>query len=292
MLQQTAGFRFGGPLTQTVKKLLIINGGIFLFQQFCNLFFPGVIENFFGLSQTGLISNFMIWQIFTYMFLHGGWFHIIFNLLVLWMFGGDLEDRWGKNLFLHYYIFSGVGAGVFIAIINYILYSNYGLSPPTIGASGAIFGILLAYALTWPNREVLLYFLIPVKVKYLIIGLGVMEFFGTLSTVSGSGGNISHIGHLGGIISGYIYIVYKSKKQSSENLFSKGISTYFNQKLKDKRIKKKQKEIETRIKAKKIIDNLLEKIARDGMSSLSPNERRNLEWARKHYYPENGDIVH
>ena len=126
--------------------------------------------------------------------------------------------------------------------------------------------------------------------KYLLIGVGRLEFFGTISSSMGSAGNISHIGHLGGIISGFIYILYKGnrpqivKPSSSEGT----IGRY----LKKERLKKKQEEINKRIKAKNIIDKLLEKIAKEGMSALTPKEKKDLEWARRHYYPNEGDILH
>ncbi|MCU0820939.1 MAG: rhomboid family intramembrane serine protease [Spirochaetes bacterium] len=255
---------------------------------------PGLIERMFGLSHTGIFYEFKLWQPFTYMFIHGGWMHIIFNLIALWMFAGELEQMWGSRAFLRYYLFSGLGAGFFIIIMNFIVYNRYGYAPVTIGASGAIYGILLAYGITWPNREVLLYFVLPVKIKYLIIAFGLMEFFGTLSSAVGSGGNISHIGHLGGLISGYIYILYSrsgGKDDPEKSSYNKNINM-INEFLRKERLKRKQLEIDDRIEAKKIIDILLEKIAREGMSSLSPKERKQLEWARKHYYPADGDTVH
>ena len=219
MYGQNVKLRLGGPITPIVKKLLILNGAIFLFQQFIGLIYPNVIERIFGLHHIGLLYEFKIWQLFTYMFLHGGWLHIIFNLIALWMFAGELEQLWGSKLFLKYYIYSGTGAGLFIALMNYIIFSRYQVSPVTIGASGAIYAILLAYGLTWPNREVLLYFIIPVKIKYLVIGFGLIEFFGTLSSAAGTGSNISHIGHLGGLISGLFFIV--TRKKSSGRSYKK-----------------------------------------------------------------------
>jgi len=288
---RNVNIRFGGPLTPTVKKLMIINGGIFLLQQFTGLVKPNMLEYFFGLSHIGLFHEFKLWQVFTYMFLHGGWLHIIFNLIALWMFAGELEQVWGKKQFLRYYLYSGIGAGIFIALMNYFVFTNYHINPVTIGASGAIYAILLAYGLTWPNREVLLYFLFPVKMKYLVIVFGLIEFFGTLSSAAGTGGNISHVGHLGGLISGFIFIMYRTKFSTGKKASTKNINP-LNTSLKKIRLKKKKKEIETRIKAKEIIDELLEKIAKSGMSSLSPDEKKRLEWARKHYYPEGNDTVH
>ena len=175
-----------------VKKLLIINAAIFLVQQFFRIFMPGYLEDLFGLSHEGLVFQFRVWQVFTYMFLHAGWMHVIFNLLALWMFAGELELLWGSRFFLRFYLLCGTGAGLFIAAMNGIAFQEYGQSPVTIGASGAIYGILLAYGMTWPNREVLLYFLFPIRMKYLVLAFGLIEFFGTLSTVYGAGKHQPH----------------------------------------------------------------------------------------------------
>lgn len=288
MYQKNVSMRFGGPMTPGVKWLMILNGGIFLIQQIAGLVAPNMLEAVFGVSHDGFIGSFMIWQPFTYMFLHGGWMHIFFNLLALWMFAGELELVWGRTKFIRYYMLSGLGAGLFIAFMNYIAFLKYGSSAVTIGASGAIYAILLAYAVLWPNREVLLYFLIPVKIKYLVIAFGLMEFFGTLSSSSGTGGNISHIGHLGGIISGFILIkLMRRPAVSGQNKIS-----FFENLNKKNRLNAKKKVIDNRIEAKRIIDELLGKIARSGMSSLTPDEKKKLEWARKHYYPSNEDILH
>lgn len=278
-------------MTSGVKLLMAVNVAVFLVQMIFNKIIPnGMMEYIFGLSHDGFIGNFMLWQPFTYMFLHGGWMHIIFNLLGLWMFAGELELVWGRDKFIRYYLLSGIGAGFFIALMNYAVFNIYG-SPydkiVTIGASGAIYAILLAYAVLWPNREVLLYFLIPVKMKYLVLVFGLIEFFSTFSSNPG-GGNISHIGHLGGIITGFLLIKIMRGSASKNN---KKISFFENFKKK-KRVSSKQKVIDKRIEAKKIIDELLGKIARNGMSSLTQDEKRKLEWARKHYYPSNDDILH
>ena len=288
MYQKNVSLRFGGPMTPGVKWLMIINGAVFLIQQIAGLIIPNGMEYIFGVSHDGFINNFMIWQPFTYMFLHGGWMHIFFNLLGIWMFAGELELVWGRIKFIRYYMLSGLGAGLFIALMNYIAFINYGSSAVTIGASGALYAVLLAYAILWPDREVMLYFLFPVKIKYLVLGFGLMEFFGTLSSTAGTGGNISHIGHLGGIISGFILIrLMRSSKSLNKNRVS-----FFEKFRKRNRLTKKKKVIDDRIEAKRIIDELLGKIAKSGMSSLTQDEKKKLEWARRHYYPSNDDILH
>jgi membrane associated rhomboid family serine protease len=290
---QNINIRIGGPMTPMVKRLMIINAAVFLIQKFVELAMPGLMEANFGLSHIGLLHEFKLWQLFTYMFLHGSWMHIIFNLLGLWMFAGELENRWGSGFFLRYYLYCGVLAGLFIAGMNSLLFSRYMVNPVTIGASGAIYGILLAYGITWPNREVYLYFLIPVRIKYLVLVFGLIEFFGTLNSATAQGGNISHIGHLGGLISGLLIILYHRKKAfRKKSLSGNTVPNPFSSLLKKVRLRRKRHEIDTRIQAKRIIDELLEKIARHGMSSLSAEEKKNLEWARKHYYPEGNDTVH
>jgi len=289
MYQRNVGIRIGGPITPGVKLIMIINGIVFIIQKFADIIMPAnFMEYTFGISYIGIFRDLMIWQPLTYMFLHGGWLHIIFNLIALWMFAGELEIAWGRKKFLRYYIFSGIGAGLFISLMNYIAYTYYGSTPVTIGASGAIYAILLAYAMLWPNREVLLYFILPIKIKYLVLAFGIMEFFGTLSSAAGAGGNISHIGHLGGIITGFFLVKYMSESKSP----TKKGDSFFESLNKKSRLENKKKVIDSRIEAKRIIDTLLEKIAREGMDSLTPEERKNLEWARKNYYHSNNDTLH
>lgn len=288
MYQTSPSIRFGGPLTPGVKKLLIINISVFLIQQISGLVSDsGLPEMIFGLSHEGFINRLMLWQPLTYMFMHGGWLHIFFNLLGLWMFAGEVENYLGEKRFIRFYIISGLGAGLFIALMNYYVYLSYGFSGVTIGASGALYAILIAYAMLWPDREVLLYFLFPIKIKYLLLAYGLFEFFGTLSTAAGKAGNISHIGHLGGLAAGYFLI--RSYRSPS---FKKSASFSFIENFRKKRrLKKKRKEIDERIEAKKIIDTLLIKIAREGMSSLSADEKKKLDWARNHYSAGN-DTIH
>jgi membrane associated rhomboid family serine protease len=296
MRAQQMSFRLGGPITPVVKKIMIINASVFLVQELAGIFAPGALEPLFGLNHQGLVGELRLWQLVTYMFLHGGWFHIIFNLLGMWMFAGELENHWGSRLFLKYYLYTGIGAGIFIAAMNYMLQLRYGGSlpsyqPTTIGASGALYGLLLAFGMIWPNREVLLYFLFPIKMKYLVIIFGLLEFFGTLSSIQAPAGNISHIGHVGGIASGLVFLLAARTRKGARTGARSGRGTSPGL-LKKYRLRKKQREISERIEAKAIIDRLLEKIARQGMSSLTSEERKNLEWARRHYYPEKNETIH
>ena len=189
---------FGGPATRTVKSLIIINIAVFISQLvFRYLFDSRQIEEVFGLSPLSVTYKLALWQFVSYMFLHGSIGHIFFNMLTLYMFGNELVRYWGPRQFLVYYFVTGIGAGVCSWIV-----SMYSISI-VIGASGAIYGLLLAYGLSYPNRIVYLNFLFPIRVKWLVIIMGVVAF---LSSITGSDPGVASIAHLGGMIIGYIYL--------------------------------------------------------------------------------------
>ncbi|OGL43605.1 MAG: hypothetical protein A2W05_08500 [Candidatus Schekmanbacteria bacterium RBG_16_38_10] len=210
-------FSFGYPVTPVIKKLIIANVAVFLLQFLSSY----KIIYLFGLVPYMVIREFYFWQLFTYQFLHGGLFHILFNMLALWMFGGDLERIWGAASFLKYYFLCAVGAGVCTVIFLPTSMS------PTIGASGAIYGILMAYGMLFPDRMVYLYFMFPIKVKHFVILMGAIALF---SSMSASESGVAHIAHLGGMIFGYLYL---------KNWDIKGIFRQAYLKLKYKRLKRK-----------------------------------------------------
>lgn len=182
-----------GMMTPGVKNLLLANIAVFIVQ----ILAPSLVENkYFILVPQLVFKKLYLWQLVTYMFLHGGLGHIFFNMFALWMFGIELERTWGTKEFLKYYFLTGIGAGIFIA-----LFSSY----PTIGASGAVYGVLAAFALFFPDRYVYLYFLFPIKMKYLALGLGLIEFLSSYRAADG----IAHVAHLGGMIIGFFYLRYK-----------------------------------------------------------------------------------
>lgn len=197
-------------ITPGVKLLVLVCAGVFLAQALVDLLLgfamTARLNHFFGLVPRGVIPGLRLWQPFTYIFLHGGLFHLLINMLILWMFGRDLEQVWGKRRFLNYFFLCGVGAGLLTVIVK-LLPEIWGRTPsdiPTIGASGAIFGILIANAILFPDRRI---WLIPLPVtipmRPYVAVMGAIEFFGTL----GAGGdNISHICHLGGMLIGWLYL--------------------------------------------------------------------------------------
>jgi membrane associated rhomboid family serine protease len=178
-----------------IKKLMIIMGAVYLLQ----MVFNGWINYYFGLIPVLVWKKYYLWQLATYIFLHGGITHILFNLLALWMFGGELESLWGSRKFLRYFLFCGIGAGICTVILTPYQFI------PVIGASGAIYGILLAFGWFFPNRLIYIYFLFPIPAKYMVIIFGLIELF---SSMQGTGGGIAHLTHLGGLLFGLVYMVY------------------------------------------------------------------------------------
>jgi membrane associated rhomboid family serine protease len=160
-----AGIFYVPGFPKGVKWLLISNVAVFLLGFFAQLVRLDRPLGIFALIPVEVVKDFFVWQLATYLFLHGGFGHIIWNMLALWMFGADLERAWGTRRFIQFYFFCGIGAGVCVVVANYLLPWGNPLIP-TIGSSGAIFGILLAYAMMYPDRTILWGFLIPIQVLF------------------------------------------------------------------------------------------------------------------------------
>jgi membrane associated rhomboid family serine protease len=193
----------GSFFPQGVKWLLISNIALFVLYFFANVSGYGALFNPFALVPRDVLFGFSLWQFVTYMFLHdpNGFGHILFNMLTLWMFGADLESDWGTRRFLKYYFLCGIGAGICVVVAN-VLFSPT-LLTRTIGASGAIYGLLLAFGMLYPDRQVMFSFLFPIKAKYFVMILGAIAF---MSSIAASGGGVSHVAHLGGMIFGYLFL--------------------------------------------------------------------------------------
>ena len=189
---------FGPPLTRMVKYLVLATSATFLLTYLpAQIFGWASPFAWFGLRPYDVTHNLYVWQPVTYLFLHAGFFHIIFNLFALWMFGADLESRWGGHQFLFYYFLTGIGAGLFNVVLE-----PSGLTT-TIGCSGAVFGLLLAYGVLFPDRPIFRYFIIPVKAKWFVLIMGLIEFASSFET---PGSGVSHVAHLGGMLFGYLYL--------------------------------------------------------------------------------------
>lgn len=182
-----------------LKWLLISNTLVYIVYYLGGRSLSGMMTTLFSLYAAGVVRGLYVWQLFTYMFLHGGIWHLLFNMLTLWFFGSQLERDWGTRRFLKYYFLCGIAAGVCVLAVNMAV-GDWGT--PTIGASGAIFGVLVAFGVLYPNQTVLMSFLFPIKAKYMVLIYAGIELLMTFGPNTG----VSTIAHLGGMAFGYIYL--------------------------------------------------------------------------------------
>jgi membrane associated rhomboid family serine protease len=262
-------FGFGPSLSPTIRFLLAANISVFVLQMMLG---GDAFERFFGLVPDKVLGSLHIWQLVTYMFLHSGISHIFWNMLILWMFGSEISTLWGRRAFLQYYLTTGIGAGLVYVLLMPLL-DPRSADAPLIGASGACFGILTAYGLLFPERRVLLWFLIPIKVKVLVVGVGLMELLAIWNA-----DNIGHLAHLGGILFGVLYL--RGGRAWVDGLFRA---------RRKSRAGKRFHVVDDpprdgggdRVKQSDV-DDILEKISREGLGSLTPREQEILRRASKH----------
>jgi membrane associated rhomboid family serine protease len=195
-------YSFGpGPWTRGVKAIILANIAVFLVA----VFVP-TVTIYLGLTPAAVFRELWVWQPVTYMFVHRQPFHILFNMLAAWMFGVELERMWGTREFVKYYLITGIGAGLTTMVVSLL---PFAFADPvyysvTIGASGAVYGLLLAYALYYPNRPLFFFPIpIPIAAKYFVLILGAFAF---LSSLSAASSGIAHAAHLGGLVVGYAYL--------------------------------------------------------------------------------------
>jgi membrane associated rhomboid family serine protease len=195
----TVGFG-PGPLTPAVRALIVLNVAGYLL----SLAVPRV-SLWLGLVPALVVERWWIWQPVSYMFLHGGLFHLLFNMLVLWMFGVDLERLWGTRFFARFYFVAGIGAA-FTTLLASLLpfgFADTLYASVTVGASGAIYGLLVAFAMMYPHRPIYMYFLFPIPARVFVLIVGAISF---LSSISDAGDGVAHATHLGGLVVGYLYL--------------------------------------------------------------------------------------
>ncbi len=295
------GFSLFPPV---IKSLLIITGSVFLLQTLLNsLTFDGIpgwyiINRWFalnplnGIDAAGNSYNFQVWQLITYQFMHGGFGHILFNMFALWMFGIEIENLWGSKKFLFFYLFSGVIAGLFYLLLSPLI----GIPPAvTIGASGAVYGVMIAFGLFFPDRPIYLYFFIPIKAKYLIAGLVIFE----LMFVNSAGSNIARLAHIGGALAGFLFIMFDKdsyislKRTLNWNFHLNGRNNFFSNLQNPFRKEESNVEEaefyelkdETKTKDEQIsqseIDRILDKISESGYKNLTEEEKKILFEASK-----------
>jgi len=195
-------YSFGpGGITPAVKWIIWANVAAFIVSVLSQRTF-----DFFGLKPQAVIEHAWIWQPATYMFLHAGLFHILFNMLGIWMFGVELERLWGTRFFIRYYAITGVGAAITTLLVSLLPFAITAATykAVTVGASGALYGLLMAYAMYFPDRPILMFLLFPIPAKFFVIIIGAISFL----SATGAGGTtgVAHTAHLGGMIFGYLYL--------------------------------------------------------------------------------------
>jgi len=245
-----------------VKWLIIANVSVFLLQNIIAAAFRFPIAAILGLNANAVLHG-MVWQLATYMFLHLDLMHILWNMFALWMFGRDIEQTGGTRSFLSLYFFSGVGAG----LLSFL--TSLGSNTTTIGASGAIFGILVAFGMMFPNRIVLVFFMFPMRARNFVILFGLLELYMTVSA-GAYGGGIARFAHLGGILFGYIYVKYGHTFRFSLPKIKVNIGSARRQKKEEDWLRFIEEEV----------DPILDKISREGIHTLSRKERKILKKAR------------
>ncbi len=187
-----------------LKWLLIVNISLFILSYILQASGVSPFLQNFALVPAQVVQTFAVWQLVTYMFLHAGIGHILWNMLGLWMFGAELERLWGTKKFLQFYFLCGIAAGLTVVIMAYLF---GGTNTSTVGASGAIYGVLMAYGLTFPDRTILFGFLFPIKSKYFVMIIGAILFLQSYTaTVGGQSTGIAVIAHLGGLVAGYLFL--------------------------------------------------------------------------------------
>ncbi len=278
------GFSFFPPV---IKYLMLSNIAVFILTtllgtiQISGVQLDDVILNLFALNP--LHGGFQVWQLVTYMFMHGGLMHLVMNMLPLWMFGMELENDWGAKKFLTYYVICGIGAGLTNLFIG-PLFSSVG---PTVGASGAIFGVLLAFGMLYPDRPVFMYFLLPMRARYFVVLYIILE----LMALRGPDDGIAHFAHLGGAAVGFLYILIDRKDNFGKQLWRKTQQRFRTPEYAERYSASPREEVsdakyhdvgeDNNHVTQQHIDEILDKISQNGYQSLSEEEKRILFEASK-----------
>jgi membrane associated rhomboid family serine protease len=198
-----------------VKWLILTNAAAFLVMALLGAFagnLANVVEYILSLVPDRVLHGW-IWQMVTYSFLHAGILHILFNMLGLWWFGAPLEMDWGKNRFLEFYVFCVMGAALTTIAVSYTGVGGITPQTPTIGASGGVLGILMAFGMLYGEQEILLYFLLPIKAKYFVAGIAFLQLINAIQAARpGHGQSIAYVCHLGGLLFGFLYVKFVPRR--------------------------------------------------------------------------------
>ncbi len=279
---------FGSTMTPVVKNLILANVVVFMLQTVTGGGLTGrlgLLDQWFTFVPRLAIFDLQVWRFVTYMFLHGGLFHILFNMFALWMFGSQIERLWGSRTFLIYYFVCGIGGAVTYGIFNLAGMEAY---IPMLGASGAVYGILLAYGLTYPDSVILIFMVVPMKAKYAVVLFGFIELMSTMGSHGSSG--VAHLAHLGGMVAGFIFLRWTVPTLARGGALG-GLGEAFRRAKARRRVRVVRPEGDGRRgnpdqgtrnhgdADQEQIDLILDKISREGLQSLTHEEQEILRRA-------------
>jgi len=274
MAYSSSGFRnpFGFAVTPWVKRLLIANGAVFLL-----VFALRGLLPYLAFTPAEVLSR--PWTLLTYMFVHGGFFHLLFNMLGVFFFGPPLEERWGSTEFIRFFLVCGIGGALLSLLFPHV---------PIVGASAAVYGILVAYAMYWPDNQIYIWGILPVKAKWLVLFLiGLSVFY----TVAGGASHVAHLAHLGGAAAGFLYlksgwgpsawgpILPRRRRRNIAVVQSSDAGRP------GARAPQSGPSVDVRKETASLdeIDRILDKISAGGLESLTDAERRRLDEASRRY---------
>ncbi len=262
-----------GFLGTAVGRIIVVTLGVFFLQNLLP-----IVNTLFALTPKLAVERLFVWQIGTYMFLHGGFWHLFFNMIILWFFGNMVESVWGSRRFLRYYLACGIGGALLHMVFEY--------NASVVGASGAVFGLYLATAMMFPDSYVYLYFLIPVKVKYFVIGLAVLQLANGIAGPTG----IAYFAHIGGMLAGLFFFRGEIMRRAG---FARGPRPRWKPSVSEQRRGVDPQGGNERSRAEEPrsgdnIDSILDKISAKGYDNLTPTEKRILEnYSRQPRDPSN-----
>ncbi|MBV9772322.1 MAG: rhomboid family intramembrane serine protease [Gemmatimonadetes bacterium] len=271
-----------------MKRLLIANTAVWVVDAVLGLFhYGGLVQ--WALAFVPAATLYRPWTILTYMFVHGSFFHLLFNMLGLFFFGPQLEERWGSREFIKFYLIAGLGGALLSCLMPRV---------PIIGASAAVYGVMLAYAMYWPDNQVYIYGIFPVKVKWLVAAIVVISIFSALSP--SGGGGVAHLAHLGGFATAFLYLkspwapsawgpsISTPKKPRARAKAKTGLAAHWPGQAASKPAAPQNPPGATRTRPDEQallddVDRILEKISARGLGSLTDEERQRLDEVSRRY---------
>ena len=269
-MYRDSGQGFSFTVTPVVKRLLLVNAIVFGFTMLAG---PSFTLEWLAFRPDHALTRF--WGVFTYMFVHGGFWHLFMNMLVLFFFGPPLESRWGGREFFRFYVIAGLGGAALSLLIA---------QGPVVGASAAIYGVMLAFAMNWPNAPIYIWGIFPVKAKWLVGFFFLLSVFGTMDPAASS---TAHFAHLGGLVAAFIYLKADWRPRATLSRMTRNktgraprpLAIVPREVARSREAAKEERPLESREESRLLdeVDRVLDKISAQGMSSLTREERALLD---------------